>query len=106
LISGDALAAVSHDLGWTHALVPWATVALFLGGVTLLRPQLLTPSLACLITNLLVTFPPWFGAAQTEFAAVGSFGLLVLLGRAVAGNPGSVAPGLIAPSSPVYLRGQ
>ena len=83
LLSGDALSAVSHYVGWTHGLVPWGTLGLFLAGATVLRPQLLTASLACIATNMLVTFPPWYGAAQTEFAAIGSFGLLVLLGVAV-----------------------
>jgi len=86
LLSGDALAAVSHSVGWTHALLPWGTLGLFLAGATVLRPQLLTPALACIATNMLATFPPWYGAAQTEFAAIGSFGLLVLLGIAVAGD--------------------
>jgi hypothetical protein len=79
LLAGDALAAVSHAVGWTHALLPWGTLGLFLAGATLLRPQLLTPALACMVTNMFVTFPPWYGAAQTEFAAIGSFGLLVLM---------------------------
>jgi Glycosyltransferase family 87 len=83
LLSGDALAAVSHSVGWTHALLPWGTLGLFLAGATVLRPQLLTPALACMATNTLITFPPWYGAAQTEFAAIGSFGLLVLLGIAL-----------------------
>ena len=84
LLAGDSLAAVSYAVGWTHTLLPWATLGLFLTGATVLRPQLLTPALACMTTNLLVTFPPWYGAAQTEFAAFGAFGLLILLGDVVA----------------------
>jgi hypothetical protein len=86
LLAGDALAAVSYAVGWTHTLLPWGTLGLFLAGATLLRPQLLTAALACMATNMLVTFPPWYGAAQTEFAAIGSFGLLILLGISVAGD--------------------
>jgi len=86
LLAGDALAAVSYTVGWTHTLLPWGTLGLFLAGATLLRPQLLTAALACMATNMLVTVPPWYGAAQTEFAAIGSFGLLILLGISVAGD--------------------
>jgi hypothetical protein len=84
MLSGDALASVSHSVGWTHALLPLGTLGLFLAGATVLRPQLLTPALACMVTNMLITVPPWYGAAQTEFAATGSFGLLVLLGADIA----------------------
>lgn len=90
LLAGDALAAVSYTVGWTHTLLPWGTLGLFLAGATLLRPQLLTAAVACMATNLLVTVPPWYGAAQTEFAALGSFGLLVLLGISVAGDSRTV----------------
>jgi hypothetical protein len=85
LIAGDALAAVSYSVGWTHGVLPWATLGLFLTAAVLLRPQLLTPALACMASNLLVTFPPWYGSAQTEFAAIGSFGLLMMLGVVAAG---------------------
>jgi hypothetical protein len=82
LLSGDAL--LPNTAGWVHAVLPWGILGVFLAGATLLRPRLLAAALACLASNLVVTFLPWSGAALTEFAAIASFVLLLLLGMAVA----------------------
>lgn len=94
LLSGDALFAVSHYSGWTHAILPWVTVASFGIAVVLLKPAFRWIVVTGLLTNLLVTFPPFAPPAQTEFVAAAGFGLLILFGKSLARERSAGSVGL------------
>jgi hypothetical protein len=78
---GDGLFTVSYYSGYSHVLVPLATVGLLLAAVVATSRRWLVLAAVAAATNIALTVPKWPPDSSYIVAAAAAIGLLILLGH-------------------------